>query len=140
MLCVGALSRARISSKHATLLTALALTCSAALANARTTADGVYTAEQAETGKALQDKHCARCHHYSYYQGAFLLSWQQTPVSALYDIIELKMPQDRPGSLKPREYAAILAYIFELNELPPGDEKLSAERDELGEILITGSE
>lgn len=110
------------------------------MADPRTTSDGVYTAEQAATGKALQEEHCAKCHHYSYYQGSFLLSWQRTPVSALYDLIELKMPQDSPGSLKPDEYAAILAYIFELNDLPAGDVPLSPERNTMGEILITGPE
>jgi hypothetical protein len=47
------------------------------------------------------------------------------------------MPQDRPGSLKPREYAAFLAYLFELNGLPAGDDKLSSKPADLQNILIT---
>jgi len=113
------------------------LLAAAAGADPRTTADGVYSTAQAKSGQAVHEKYCAKCHHHSYYQGSFLLSWQNQPVSALYDLIELKMPEDRPGALKPREYAALLAYVFELNELPAGDEKLSDDHDAMQNILIT---
>lgn len=117
-------------------LGALALASTLALADTRTTADGVYTEEQAQKGLEVHEAYCAKCHHYSYFQAAFLLSWQNQPVSALYDLIELKMPEDRPGALKPREYAALLAYVFELNDLPAGTEKLSHDHDEMAQILI----
>lgn len=116
---------------------ALLLTATAAVADTRTTAEGVYTTEQAQKGLEVHEKYCAKCHHYSYFTGAFLMSWQSQPVSALYDIIRMKMPEDRPGSLKPREYAAFLAYVFELNELPAGDEKLADEPAAMENILIS---
>ena len=119
-----------------TALGMLALAGSLAAAEPRTTVDGVYTEEQAQKGLEVHETYCAKCHHYSYYQAAFLLSWQNQPVSSLYDLIELKMPEDRPGALKPREYAALLAYVFELNELPAGSEKLSHDHDEMAQILI----
>ncbi len=115
---------------------ALALASAFATAETRTTGDGVYTEAQAQQGLEVHETYCAKCHHYSYYQAAFLLSWQNQPVSALYDLIELKMPEDRPGALKPREYAALLAYVFELNDLPAGTEKLSHDHDEMAQILI----
>jgi len=120
------------------LSTALIMSSAAAFADGdpRTTADGVYTAAQAETGLAVHEEFCAKCHHYSYYMGSFLLSWQNQPVSALYDLIKLKMPEDRPGSLKPREYAALLAYVFELNGMPAGEEKLAHKPEEMEQILI----
>lgn len=132
---VGALSRARLP---VLLTAALTLSTAAAYADAdrRTTAQGVYTAEQAEKGLEVHEEFCAKCHHYSYFMGSFLLSWQNQPVSALYDLIKLKMPEDRPGSLKPREYAELLAYVFELNDLPAGEDKLPHKHDAMEQILI----
>ncbi len=122
------------------LAATLALICLAAgqpaAAQQHTTADGVYTEAQAAKGLEVHQQYCAKCHHHSYFQGAFLLAWQSQPVSALYDLIEMKMPEDRPGALKPREYAALLAYVFELNELPPGETKLSHDHDDMANILI----
>lgn len=109
-----------------------------AVAGTRTTADGVYTAEQASRGLEVHQAHCARCHDRSYYQGDFLAAWQNVPVSALYDVIEMKMPEDRPGALEPRQYAALLAYVFELNGLPAGEQVLKADREVMEEILIEG--
>jgi mono/diheme cytochrome c family protein len=103
---------------------------------AHTTADGVYTPEQARQGSEVHQKYCAKCHHHSYYQGGFLVSWENQPVSALYDLIKLRMPEDRPGALKPREYASLLAYVFELNQLPAGAEQLESRPERMQEILI----
>lgn len=119
------------------LLAALPLAGAAA---PRTTADGVYTADQARQGLKVHQQSCASCHHHSYFQGGFLLAWQNQPVASLYDIIQMKMPEDRPGSLKPQEYAALLAYVFELNGLPSGDEALSHEPGAMAEILIDSGE
>jgi hypothetical protein len=44
-------------------------------------------------------------------------------VQRLYDYVSKVMPFDAPGSLKPEEYWAILAYITRTNGyLPPGTE------------------
>jgi len=139
---VGAVSRPRspVARRPGAGLLTLALCAAASIAWAdaepRTTAQGVYTAEQAEKGLEVHEEFCAKCHHYSYYMGSFLLSWQNQPVSALYDLIKLKMPEDRPGSLKPREYAALIAYVFELNGMPAGEEKLAHKPEEMKQILI----
>jgi polar amino acid transport system substrate-binding protein len=122
------------------LIAFLGLAAGQAIADARTTAEGVYTTEQARDGQAVHEKYCAKCHHISYYQAPFLIAWQNQPVTSLYDLIQMKMPQDQPGSLKPREYAAFLAYLFELNGLPAGDDKLSAKPADLQNILITRAE
>ncbi len=132
------LSRTHGIRAAASLGWAALLLCAPALADTgpRTTAQGVYTHEQAEKGLAVHEKYCAKCHHYSYFQGSFLLSWQNQPVSALYDLIKMKMPEDRPGALKPREYAALLAYVFELNDLPAGSDKLDHDHEQMQQILI----
>jgi hypothetical protein len=35
------------------------------------------------------------------------------------------MPLDKPGSLKPDEYLAIVAYVLSKNEIPAGDAPLT---------------
>lgn len=142
---VGAISRSRSFSTWAGRLGAVALAAglgaASAAANAaedvRTTSQGVYTEAQAHKGLEVHQEYCAKCHHNSYYRGSFLLSWQNQPVAALYELIKLKMPEDRPGALQPQEYAALLAYVFELNKLPAGDSELAPDPQELQDILIT---
>ena len=111
----------------------------AALAGAggpRTTQDGVYSESQAAEGARVHASHCARCHEPGYYQGSFLRAWQSVPLATLYDVIELKMPEDAPGSLRPEQYAAVLAYVLALNGLPAGEQPLAHDPEELARIRI----
>ena len=98
--------------------------------------DGVYTEEQARRGERINNETCVDCHMSDWFTETLLSSWAGAPVSALYDLIRTTMPQDSPGGLERQEYADVLAYIFELNGLPPGREELSAQADALGSILI----
>ncbi len=102
----------------------------------RSVQDGVYTEEQARRGEERIEDVCAACHMADWFTGTFLQSWAGTTVSALYEVISSTMPLDQPGALKRQQYADILAYIFELNGLPPGQEELGASKGALGEILI----
>ena len=102
----------------------------------RSVQDGVYTEEQARRGEELMEDVCGPCHMADWFTGTFLQSWAGTTVSALYQVISSTMPLDQPGALKRQQYADILAYIFELNGLPPGQEELGAKKGALGEILI----
>lgn len=104
--------------------------------SARTTLDGVYTERQAAEGSRVHARHCARCHEPGYYQGSFLAAWQSVPLATLYDTIELKMPEDAPGSLRPDQYAAVLAWVLALNGLPAGERQLPHEREALARIRI----
>ena len=63
--------------------------------------------------------------------GAFIRSWAGASVAALYDDIYSLMPEDQPGSLPPQQYADVIAYILQLNGLPPGDVELATARDVL---------
>jgi mono/diheme cytochrome c family protein len=87
--------------------------------------DGVFTATQAQQGAEAHMKYCANCHHQSYYEAGFLDAWYGTQGDLLYDAIRMKMPVDRPGALRPREYLALVAWIFALNGFPAGTEPLS---------------
>ena len=100
------------------------------------TEDGVYTVEQALRGEKLLRNECSACHGADWFTGSFLQAWNGATVGMLYDRIRTTMPEDRPSGLKNREYADILAYIFELNGIPPGEEELASRKSELDKILI----
>jgi alcohol dehydrogenase (cytochrome c) len=57
----------------------------------------------------------------------FEITWMAEPVSAFYQHISTAMPQDRPGALKPEEYAAIVAWALRQNGLPAGDREVPAD-------------
>ena len=84
-----------------------------------TTLDGVYTEEQAQRGAEVNEQICRECHDDEEFIGAFIRSWAGASVAALYDDIYSLMPEDQPGSLPPQQYADVIAYILQLNGLPP---------------------
>ena len=101
-----------------------------------TTLDGVYTEEQAERGAEVIEQVCRECHEDEEFVGAFIRSWAGASVAALYDDIYSLMPEDQPGSLPPQQYADVIAYILQLNGLPPGDVELATARDALERVII----
>lgn len=101
-----------------------------------TTLDGVYTEEQARRGAEINEQVCRECHDDEEFVGAFIRSWAGASVAALYDDIYSLMPEDQPGSLPPQQYADIIAYILQLNGLPPGEVELGAARESLERVLI----
>ena len=105
----------------------------------RSTADGVYTEIQAKRGERLQRRACLRCHIPDYYKGGLLDAWLGNTVGALNERIINTMPQDRPSSLKPRQYADIMAYILKLNGFPAGQERLPSDDSALARIRIERS-
>ena len=50
----------------------------------------------------------------------------------------MTMPEDNPGSLRSAEYAAIIAYFFELNGIPAGDTEMDSDISALENIVIEG--
>jgi len=119
----------------------LALTVAAASVFAaddaiRTTEDGVYTVEQAERGKQSYKQVCAACHPLDWYRGDIMKAWAGGSLKDLYDALSTKMPPANPGSLKRREYAALLAYILALNEMPAGSEELPQTPEALQKVVI----
>src|SRR2546426_829433 len=104
--------------------------------HSRTTADGVYTAEQAGGGKGGYKASCSGCPALDYYRGPAMKPWEGAPLFDLYDVMATTMPQNNPGSLKRREYLDLLAYILSLNDMPAGGEKPPAAPDALKKIVI----
>ena len=120
----------------ATLVVALAVTGEAAQKPARTTRDGVYTAKQAERGKASYTQACAGCHALAWYRGEVMKPWTGAPLGDLYEAIATTMPQNNPASLKRREYLDILAYILFLNDMPTGSRELPETAEALKKIVV----
>ena len=102
--------------------------------------DGAYTVEQAARGKVLMRDICAECHMDDEFTGTFIRSWSGASVGDLFEEVSTMMPEDNPGSLRAREYADVLAYIFELNGLPPGDVELGSSIEDLRKIIIEGKQ
>lgn len=105
----------------------------------RSVRQGVFTAAQADRGRRLFEERCVTCHQPDQYVGeGFMKSWTGQTADSLFDLLRTTMPQDNPGSLKPQAYADLLAYLFELNGLPPGDTELKAVSRTLRLIVIEG--
>ena len=88
--------------------------------------EGVYTAAQADRGAAVFKTTCTACHDTARFTGdEFLSGWTGKSLHALFDHISTSMPEDNPGSLKPQQYADVVAYFLKLNGYPAGKTELS---------------
>lgn len=101
----------------------------------RSVRSGVYTASQAAEGARTFQAACAGCHPTDRFVGpAFQQQWAGQAVFALFERMRAAMPLDKPGSLSRGEYAAVLAYLLELNQYPAGSTALPSEDAELEQI------
>lgn len=101
----------------------------------RSVADGVYAEAQAERGQTTFSEVCANCHSSGQFAGsAFQSMWAGRNVRSLFRLLRTTMPYDNPGGLTRDEYAAIIAYILEVNGYPPGPSELPTGDDELRQI------
>jgi polar amino acid transport system substrate-binding protein len=133
---------------HASLKLLIAATCLAPLAaSAQAAKPALYTADQAQAGAAVYVQSCAACHG-SQLEGvaapalkgeAFgeMATAQSLTADALLDVVANTMPQSDPGSLKPEDYNAVVAYILQQNGFPAGGVALSKAEPGLKDIKIT---
>ena len=128
--CFATLVAAVVGSSHARAQ-------AAGQSTPRTTASGVYTAEQAARGRDMYAMQCKSCHTPSSHTGVtFAQWWDRKPLSELYLFIMTKMPKNEPGSLQPDEYAELVAYLLKMNEMPAGTDELPADSAALRKIRI----
>jgi hypothetical protein len=66
----------------------------------------------------------------------FYTSFAGKPLWEMFDVISDSMPEDNPGSMKPEEYADVIAYLLLLNKFPAGTEDLPPANDVLSGILM----
>lgn len=94
-----------------------------------------FTAEQATRGQRVFTTICSTCHGRNEFTGPiFALTWKAEPVGNLFEHISTAMPQDRPGSLSPQQYADVLSYILQLNGGAAGDRELPPDAKLLGRM------
>jgi mono/diheme cytochrome c family protein len=95
----------------------------------------LYTGGQAQQGAALYAGQCASCHG-AQLEGtvgpaltgsAFhqMAAAQHLTAKSLFDVISTTMPMTAPGTLKPDQYASIVAFILQRSGYPAGDNPLS---------------
>ena len=110
---------------------------SIAQASAGSVLDGVFTPAQASRGERTFSDVCAACHDTGEFSGGrFRISWVGRPVGELFETISTLMPEADPGSLSPAEYAAIVAYLLQINNYPAGDTDLPTNVRALGQLEI----
>lgn len=100
----------------------------------QTPEEGVYTAAQAESGRAMYERECAVCHQ-SNLQGtfeapqlageSFLQFWGDLSPGDLFVRISGSMPPGQAGSLTDQAYLDVVAYLLQANGAPAGGAALA---------------
>jgi cytochrome c len=90
---------------------------------------GIYTAAQADKGKALFGDNCAKCHggtldgndEIPALKGPhFMADWESQTVAELIQRVHGTMPMDNPGKLNTESSTAVVAYLLQQNGMPSG--------------------
>ncbi len=102
----------------------------------KTTKGRVYSAAQATRGEQTYMSTCVSCHPPSTYKGAVFLNWQGRTLGELLEFLTEKMPKNEPGSLSPKEYTQVVAYLLKLNGMPAGRVDLPSDPAALRGITI----
>jgi|RhiMetdeSRZDD1v2_1073273.scaffolds.fasta_scaffold642050_2 mono/diheme cytochrome c family protein len=108
---------------------------------------GIYTAQQSERGQKAYSQSCSSCHRDDLsgsddgapaLRGAvFVERWKDRPLSEMFFVLRESMPQDTPGSLSGKEYADIIAFMLNRNDVPAGHAELSSDMEMLKQIRFT---
>ncbi|GBQ90288.1 cytochrome c [Acetobacter nitrogenifigens DSM 23921 = NBRC 105050] len=118
------------------------LVCAPQVRGAERTGTVSYTAEQAEHGAALYKQNCAVCHGGTLdgafdtpsLRGRLISNWSGTTLDKVFHYISKAMPLFAPGSLKPADNAAIVAFILRENDVAPGPRELPSDEGALKKI------
>jgi mono/diheme cytochrome c family protein len=100
--------------------------------------DGVYSEAQADRGEKVFEETCLSCHESGEFGSDYMEGWSGQTAEAFFDSLRSTMPQDNPSALKRREYADILAFLFSVNGLPPGEVDLKSSSRVLKRIRLEG--
>jgi mono/diheme cytochrome c family protein len=98
--------------------------------------DGAYSKAQAVRGGSAFEQQCVGCHGDPKFGFSVIDAREGLTVAELFEFMRGSMPEDNPGSLRPAQYADILAYFLSLRGLPPGDAELAPDVEALKQIQI----
>ncbi len=116
------------------LLAGISALAIAVVAGQQPAATRVYTAEQANAGRAAYQATCAGCHQASLAGsfeapalagGNFISTWRTRTTRDLFTLIQTSMPPDGPGSAGEQSNVNIVAYILQANGAPAGTQALT---------------
>jgi mono/diheme cytochrome c family protein len=116
---------AALSAAALVVLTPLAGTATATKA-------GLYSRTQAAAGAKAYAANCASCHGVKLQggmgpplKGATAPYHGTETVGDVYEAVSTQMPLNKPGSLSPATYVAIIAYLMQQNGHPAGSKPLA---------------
>jgi S-disulfanyl-L-cysteine oxidoreductase SoxD len=113
----------------------------------RSARDGVYSERQAGRGRRVYGRSCEHCHGASLEGNEpreipalvfepFMRQWNGRTVAELFEHVSRSMPADDRGSLTPRAYGDVVAFVLESNGFPAGPSDLPEKPEELAAITI----
>jgi|1186.fasta_scaffold912251_1 mono/diheme cytochrome c family protein len=123
----------------------LAIAVPIAVAQTKSTQDGVYSDAQAARGETLYGKTCASCHGPdlegtgqapALSDADFAKEWDGQPLSDLFERIHQTMPGDAPGTLKAADVADVLAFLLKKGRHPAGSAELPADPEALKSVTF----
>lgn len=131
---------------------AVLLAATPAAANEATSIwSGVFTAAQAERGRAAYDGACSRCHGAKLDGAAvdpdmlpappvagskLLRKWEGQSLAALFEYTRATMPTSNPGFLTDQEFADVIAYMLAASGAPASEIELPADVGTLARIVV----
>jgi alcohol dehydrogenase (cytochrome c) len=107
----------------------------------------IYTAAQAQSGRAIYIQNCSACHGLDFggtgdspalAGGTFMLKWGPKMVSELFGVSLERMPPTNPGSLGEGAALNVTAFILQRNGAPAGPQALTAGATTLLRTIATG--
>ena len=123
----------RLQTRHSLILAAIAA-LGVAIAFSQQSA-GIYTAAQAEAGRAAYQASCAECHRPDL-TGSFeapplagvnfFNAWRELPVRELVSRIRDTMPPANPGAVGEQATVSIVAFLLQSNGASAGTQTLTA--------------
>lgn len=128
------MNRASIVSVRLLAFGTAAIVGVVAIAGQQAPGEPVFTAAQAETGRATYEAFCAACHVAdlsgrneapSLAGPNFMNAWRNRPVRELFTFTQASMPPGGPR-LSPDQYLAITAYLLQSNGARAGTQPLTA--------------
>ena len=110
----------------------------------------LYTATQAHEGASVYQQSCAACHGISLEGVAApalkgrsfseMASAQDLTLDSLLAVIANTMPQSDPGSLRPAQVNAVVAYILQQNTYPAGATALTPDTAAQAHVRLAGGD